>query len=134
MFTESGHGKSACDGVVGNIKTQVEEVVLQKYGENDITEIHSVKDIKRIIEDKTRLTYDIVIHTAEEIKIIKDSLPKLGPLTGAMKIHEIVISSDGVCKKKNMPSDLNYQEFKIKESRKRIRENPESDEIDSEDD
>ena len=51
-----------------------------------------------------------------------------------MKIHEIVISSDGVFKKKNMPSDLNYQEFKIKESRKRIRENPESDEIDSEDD
>ena len=51
-----------------------------------------------------------------------------------MKIHEIVISSDGVCKKKNMPSDLNYQEFKIKESRKRIRENPESNEIDSEDD
>ena len=73
-------------------------------------------------------------HTAEEIKIIKDSHPKLGPLTGAMKIHEIVISSDGVCKKKNMPSDLNYQKFKIKESRKRIRENPESDEIDSEDD
>ena len=26
LFTESGHGKSACDGVGANIKTQVEEM------------------------------------------------------------------------------------------------------------
>ena len=65
LFTESGHGKSPCDGVGGNIKIQVEEIMLQNYGENDMRQIHCVKDVKNIIEQKTRLTYDITIHTAE---------------------------------------------------------------------
>ena len=100
LFTESGHGKSACDGVGENIKTQVEEIVLQNHGENSIQSIHSVLDVKKIIEDKTRLTYDISIHTEEDIKEVRDSLPKLGPLVGALKIHEILISPDGLVKKK----------------------------------
>ena len=45
-------------------------------------------------------------------------MPKLGPLVGALKIHEILISPDGLVKKKNMPSDRFYQNVKIKESRK----------------
>ena len=36
LFTESGHGKSPCDGVGGNIKKQVEEVLLRNYGENNL--------------------------------------------------------------------------------------------------
>ena len=41
--------------------------MLQKYGENCMNDIHSNKDIKIIITDKTRLTYYIIIHTAENI-------------------------------------------------------------------
>ena len=91
---------------------------MQNHGENSIQSIHSVEDVKKIIEDKTRLTYDISIHTEEDIEEVRDSLPKLGPLVGALKIHEILISPDGLVKKKNMPSDRFYQNVKIKESRK----------------
>ena len=33
LFTEAGHGKSPCDGVGGNIKTQVEAVAMNIFGE-----------------------------------------------------------------------------------------------------
>ena len=45
-------------------------------------------------------------------------MPKLGPFVGALKIHKILISSDRLVKKKNMPSDLFYQNVRVKESRK----------------
>ena len=45
-------------------------------------------------------------------------MPKLSSLTGAMKIHEILITPDGVVKKKNLPSDVFYQNVNIKESRR----------------
>ena len=130
LFTESGHGKSPCDGVGGNIKTQVEEVMLRNHGEKEVIQIESVEDIKKLIETKTRLTYDISIHTAKDIEEVKESLPKLGPLVGAMKIHEVLISSSGIIKKKNLPSDVFYQHVKIKESRRhrRVSGNVEHDE------
>ena len=118
IFTESGHGKSPCDGVGGNIKTQVEEVLLKNYGENILKPIHSAEDVKEIIETKTNLTYDIKVHTAEEIKEVRDNMPKLGPLTRAFKIHEVLISSDGETKSKDLPSDVLYNNVKIKESRR----------------
>ena len=49
------------------------------------------------------LTYEIKVHTAEEIKQVRDNLPKLGPLYKAMKINEILISSDGDVKTKFLP-------------------------------
>ena len=49
------------------------------------------------------LTYEIKVHTAEEIKQVRDNLPKLGPLNKAMKIDEILISSDGDVKSKFLP-------------------------------
>ena len=121
LFTESGHGKSPCDGVGGNIKTQVEEVMLRNHGEHEVIQIKSVEDVKELIENKTRLIYDISIHTEKEIEDIRESMPKLGPLVGAMKIHEVLISSNGIIKKKNLPSDVFYQNVNIKESRRHRR-------------
>ena len=70
---------------------------------------------------KTNLTYDIKVHTAEEIKKVRESLPKLGPLNKAMKIHEIHISSGGDVRSKFLPSDVFYENVKIKESRRHRR-------------
>ena len=72
--------------------------------------IHSAEDVKEVIETETNLIYDIKVHTAEEIKQVRDSLPKLGPLklNKAMKIHEIHISSDGDVRSKFLPSDVYY--------------------------
>ena len=95
--------------------------MLRIHGENEHIQIHSVKYVKNLIETKTRLTYDISIHTSKKIEDIRESMPKLRPLVGAMKIHEVLISSSGVIKKKNLPSDVFYQHVNIKESRRHKR-------------
>ena len=64
------------------------------------------------------MTSEISIHTVKDIEEVKVSLPKLGPLVGAMKIYEVLISSTGIIKKKNLPSDVFYQHVKIKELRR----------------
>ena len=58
----------------------VEEGLLKNYGDNILKAIHSAEDVKEVIETKTNLTYDIKVHTAEEIKQVRDNMPKLGPL------------------------------------------------------
>ena len=63
LFIEAGHGKSPCDGVGGNIKTQVEAVALNIFGEHELDTIHSAHDVARLIKEKTNLTYDITIFT-----------------------------------------------------------------------
>ena len=46
---------------------------------SNITEkIHWAEDVKELIENETKLTYDIKVHTAGEIKAKRESLPKLG--------------------------------------------------------
>ena len=119
LFTEAGHGKSPCDGVGGNIKTQVEAAMLNNFGQNEIEAIHSVKDVKKLIEQKTNLKYHISIHTKEEIENLRNSMPKLGPLVGALKLHEVFISGDGVLRKKDLPTDTFYKQVTIRESRAR---------------
>ena len=118
LFTEAGHGKSPCDGVGGNIKTQVEAVAMNIFGENELDTIHSADDVARLIKEKTNLTYDITVHNKERTDEIRNSLPKLSPLVGAMTTHEVMITSDGSIKKKNLPSDAFYKVVTIKESRK----------------
>ena len=56
LFTEAGHGKSPCDGVGGNIKTQVENA------NKEVESIHTAEDVKKVIEEKTNLKYEISIH------------------------------------------------------------------------
>ena len=82
---------------------------------------HSAEDVKEVIEKETNQTHEIKVHTAAEIKEVRDNLPKLGPLNKAMKIHEILISSDGDMKSKFLPSDVFYESVKIKESRRHRR-------------
>ena len=118
LFTESGHGKSPCDGVGGNIKTQVEAALLNIHGNNEIKSIHSAQDVAELIATKTELTYDIKVHAQEVTDDIRKNLPKLSPLVGALKTHEIMITADGVIKKKELPSDSFYKAVVIRESRK----------------
>ena len=119
LFTEAGHGKSPCDGVGGNMKTQVEDVMLTKFGDGDVEPIHSAENVKQLIEEKTNLTYEIAVHTKEDIELVKESMPKLGPLVGAMKVHEVMISPDGVIKKKDLPNETFYKPVNIRESRQK---------------
>ena len=67
---------------------------------------------------ETNLSYRIKVHTASEIEEIRGKLPKLGPLTKALKIHEIMITSGGQVRSKNLPSDVFYENVKLKESRR----------------
>ena len=83
--------------------------------------IHCAEDAKDLIENETKLTYDIKVHTAEEIQAVRESLPSLGPLARAMKIHEILITADGVIKSKFLPSDVYYDHVKIAVSRRHKR-------------
>ena len=119
LYTEAGHGKSPCDGVGGNVKTEVEAALQNEYGNKEVTQIESAEDIKKLIEEKNNLTYDITVHDQETSQKIDDKLPKLGPLVGAQKIHEIVITPQGVVKKKNLPNEISYSIVNIRESRKK---------------
>ena len=103
LYTEAGHGKSPCDGVGGNLKTEVENAVLAKIADSEPVSLHTAEDIKNVLEEKANLTYDIKIHNKGQIKEIKESIPKLGPLNAALKIHEIFINSNGKIKKKESP-------------------------------
>ena len=78
----------------------------------------NIEDVREVIETETNLTYDVKVHTAEEIKQMRESLPKLGPLNKAMKIHEIHISSDGEVRRKFVPSDVFSERVKKKETKK----------------
>ena len=110
IFTECGHGKSPCDGVGGNIKTQVESALLKRHGEKDMRSIHSAEDVKDLLQNETKLTYDIKVHTADQIQALRDSLPSLGHLSRAKKVHEIFITADGVVRSK---TDVYYDNVKI---------------------
>ena len=117
LFTEAGHGKSPCDGVGGNIKTQVENAMLNDFGNKEVESIHTAEDVKKVIEEKTNLKYEISIHKKEDIDKVKESMPKLSALVGALKLHEVMITSDGVIKKKDLPTDTFYKQVTIRESR-----------------
>jgi hypothetical protein len=118
LFTEAGHGKSPCDGVGGNIKTQVEDILLNIFVNHELETIHSAEDVAKLIAEKTNLTYDITVHKQEKTDAIRESLPKLRALVGSMTTHEVMITSDGVTKKKNLPTDAFYKAVTIRESRK----------------
>ena len=74
--------------------------------------------MKDLIDNETKLTYDIKVHATEQIQAVRDSLPSLGHLSRAKKVHEIFITADGVVKSKNLPTDVYYDNVKITESRR----------------
>ena len=53
------------------------DALLKRHGENDMRSIHSSEDVKDLIENETKLSYDIWVHTAEEIQAVMDSFPSL---------------------------------------------------------
>ena len=93
IFTEAGHSKSAADGIGGGIKNKVAEKVLMAPD----TVMRNVSDIKTNIDTSTSIT----IHTKEDIKRVSDIPRKVGQLSGAAMIHELVFEMDGKIKKKN---------------------------------
>ena len=74
--------------------------------------------MKDLVENETKLTYDIKVHTAEQIQAVRDSLPSLGHLSRAKKIHEIFITAEHVVNSKNLLTDVYYDNVKITESRR----------------
>ena len=119
LFTEGGHGKSACDGVGGNVKTQFEAIALDIHGNKEVLAIHSADDVARLLKERTNLTYDISVHKQDKTDQIRRSIGKLSSLVGALKIHEILIDQNLVVKKKNLPNDPFYKSVLIKESRRK---------------
>ena len=101
------------------MKTEVEAALQNNIGNHEVSQIKSAEDVRKLIKEKTNLTYDIAVHKQETSEKINNNLPKLGPLVGALKIHEIVLTPEGVIKKKNLPNEISYTIVNIKESRKK---------------
>ena len=91
--------------------------MLNDFGNKEVESIHSAEDVKKVIEEKTNLKYEISIHKKKYIEKVKESMPKLSALIGALKLHEVMITSDGVIKKKDLPTDTFYKQVTIRESR-----------------
>ena len=62
LFSEAGHGKSPCDGVGGNTKTQLEAIAMDIHGSKEALAIHNADDVARLLKERTNLTYDISVH------------------------------------------------------------------------
>jgi hypothetical protein len=97
LFTEAGHGKSAADGVGGNIKNLVND----KLAFNTEFTIKTMEDIVELIKENT--TIELLIHTKEDVMKVADNLPNLSSLTGALSIHELLFEKDGKVFAKNCP-------------------------------
>ena len=79
----------------------------------------STEDVAKVIAERTNLTYDVTVHHKEKSEEINQSLGKLSSLTGAMKIHEVMIGFDLAVKKKNLPNDPFFKAVTIIVSRRR---------------
>ena len=66
------------------------------------------------------ISFIFLSHKQEETDRIRNSLGKLSSLVGAMKIHEVLIDEDLVVKKKNLPTDAFYKPVLIRESRRNL--------------
>ena len=113
LFTEAGHGKSAADGIGGNIKNLVKD----KLAFNTQYTIKTMEDVVKLIEQDT--TIELLIHTKDDVQKVANSLPVLSSLTGALKIHELLFDRDGQVLAKNLPTDPFYFDVNIRVSRKK---------------
>ena len=126
-FTEAGHGKSSCDGIggktvavcvflilyilyyLGVLKTKASALTAFSTGEQQIS---NAMDLVTALEGETAVR--LHLHTAEDIARVKESIPgQLSSLTGALKIHQISISKEGVMSSKLMPGDEASKIFNI---------------------
>ena len=112
IFTESGHGKSSADGINGRIKNLVRDKVLM----NPDLVLNNVEAIKGAIET----SIEIFIHTKEDIKRVQQAMPKIGQLTGAIKLHLLVFEDRNI-KKKDLPNEISWKPIRIKIGREIVR-------------
>ena len=73
-------------------------------------QIFFVEDVKKNIETSV----EIFIHTKENIQKIKDSMPKVGQLNGATRVHEVVFEKDGKMMMKNIPTGSLFKPIRLK--------------------
>ena len=97
--TEAGHGKSSCDGIGGVVKNLVRD--LTAFNTSHV--IANAKDVLNLLAGKTSI--DLSYHSKEDIQNISNSLPYLGSLTGALKMHQISFDSSGGITSKGLPTD-----------------------------
>ena len=71
-------------------------------------QIFFVEDVKKNIETSV----EIFIHTKENIQKIKDSMPKVGQLNGATRVHEV--GKDGKMMMKNIPTGSLFKPIRLK--------------------
>ena len=121
IYTEAGHGKSSADGIGGLIKNKVSEKVTMCPD----TVINTVEDVKNNIETSV----EIFIHTKENIQKIKDSMPKVGQLNGATRVHEVVFEKDGKMMMKNIPTGSVFKPIRLKIGREIERNRGETDNL-----
>ena len=81
--------------------------------------IHSAEDVAKLLKERTNLSYDITVHKQDKTDEIRNSVGQLSSLVGALKIHEVLIETDLVVRKKNLPSDPFYKAVLIKQSRRK---------------
>ena len=112
LFTEAGHGKSCCDGVGGTIKNLLKD--LTAFNTSQV--ISDAKDVLDLIKPHT--TIDLFWHDQNAIDEILNSLPTLGSLVGALKIHQLHFDTLGNVKAKSLPSDPIFNVVKLKILRK----------------
>ena len=105
-------------GLAATQKTQFEAVALDLHGNKEVLAIHHAEDVAKLLKEKTNLSYDITVHQQEQTDKIKQSIGKLSSLVGALHTHEMMIDSNLVMKKKNLPTDPFYKAVLIKESRR----------------
>ena len=89
------------------------------HGNKEILSIHSAEDVAKLLKERTNLSYDITVHKQDKTDEIKNSVGQLSSLVGAMKIHEVMIDSNLVIKKKNLPTDPFYKAVLIKQNRRK---------------
>ena len=88
-------------------------------------QIFFVEDVKKNIETSV----EIFIHTKENIQKIKDSMPKVGQLNGATRVHEVVFEKDGKMMMKNIPTGTVFKPIRLKIGREIGRNRGETDNL-----
>lgn len=108
LYTEAGHGKSCCDGIGGSIKNLLRDLLAF----NTSHVVSCAKDVLGLIEPHT--TIDLSWHDTKDIEDVQKTLPSLGSLVGALKIHKLDFDVLGNIKAKSLPSDPISTAVKLK--------------------
>ena len=70
---------------------------------------NSASDVLQLIQNQTNVS--LTLYRPEDVQNKRDQLPKLKPLTGAIKIHEILVQRDKVLVK-NLCTDIEYRSIR----------------------